>query len=422
MKELTIFSNTSAEEDSVFNALIELSAGNQVRIASAFFEDWRTLKTIAESAKSIELIVRLNEGTSSVALDEVIDLENVKVFYYTAHSFHPKLYVFGNKAAIVGSSNFTHSGLHTNAEMNILIPAANKLFPRLAQKFEGYKAAANNLTRDILRQYQEIEKSHKGNGGRSMDSAIQQQPWAKAPVNSNTQGTKPSEWNKHQAFIQKYEAFLGNFQILKTECEKNLYIMKLGEKIPLRVVIDQFLNWIKETKISGRSYLKVPVRDIPGLQQSVSTALKEFAKDAPDIDYAAKNYKTLSSALGSVESINGLTQKHLGAAVSRIYAFSTYIGRYHSEEGPEGFLDRNREEDIKKTLAYLLHGSDDFKTRIARATSDEEYRLHWFGDSSVTELYGWINSDGTPILNGRVKKAMRQLGFDIEILPGEDWE
>lgn len=420
--ELQLFSNTSAEEDHVINALTEYAAGEQVRIASAFFSDWKTLKRIAETAKTVELIVRLNDGTSSVALDEIIDLENVKVFFYTAQSFHPKLYIFGNRAALVGSSNITHSGLHTNAEMNVLIPGSSKIFPKLAQKFEGYKAGASNLTRVTLREYQEIEKRFKKPAGDSMDSELQRQSWAKAPLNANTEGRSHREWDKHQAFIAKYESFLGNFRILKAECEKDPRMMKLAKVVPLRIVIDQFLNWVKMNKIAGRSYLKQPLRDIPGLQRAIAAALREFTENPPSMEHAEENYRKLNAAFGSAAGLAGLGEKKLVEAAGHIYAFSTYIGRYRSEDGVEGFLELNGVDAVRKTFSYLLHGADDYKTRIAKASSDPDYRLYWFGESSVTELYGWVNTDDTPILNGRVKKAMRYLGFDIEIFHDEDWE
>ena len=50
----------------------------------------------------------------------------VDIRYFTSSKFHPKLYIFGNKIAFVGSSNLTDAGLGTrdkasNYEFNVLL-------------------------------------------------------------------------------------------------------------------------------------------------------------------------------------------------------------------------------------------------------------------------------------------------------------
>lgn len=45
-----------------------------------------------------------------------------------------------------------------------------------------------------------------------------------------------------------------------------------------------------------------------------------------------------------------------------------------------------------------------------------EYKLNEFGRSAVQELLGWVNKEGIPICNGRTVKALRYLGFNVEIL------
>ena len=38
-----------------------------------------------------------------------------------------------------------------------------------------------------------------------------------------------------------------------------------------------------------------------------------------------------------------------------------------------------------------------------------------FGRSAVQEFYGWMNSNNIPICNTRSFKALRFLGYDVEV-------
>ena len=43
------------------------------------------------------------------------------------------------------------------------------------------------------------------------------------------------------------------------------------------------------------------------------------------------------------------------------------------------------------------------------------YQIGNLSRSGVQELYGWLNDDGTPIRNSRTERALRWLGFDVEV-------
>jgi hypothetical protein len=70
---------------------------------------------------------------------------------------------------------------------------------------------------------------------------------------------------------------------------------------------------------------------------------------------------------------------------------------------------------IKKVITYLLHGKDDFISRMATCIFDEEYHLHHVGRSIIQELLGWVNRENIPICNGRTVKSLRYLGFNVVI-------
>lgn len=93
---------------------------DKIVIASAFFIDFKFFDEINSIFKgNIELYVSMRFPTSPDALKQVLTLSKVQCFYLN-ESFHSKIILFFKgdqlKKAIVGSSNFTTSGLDRNIE------------------------------------------------------------------------------------------------------------------------------------------------------------------------------------------------------------------------------------------------------------------------------------------------------------------
>lgn len=99
--------------------------------------------------KSLNLIVGVDqEGTSKEAL---LEINNLKINSYIFHQkespiFHPKIYLFEGATEIkliVGSSNFTATGLFQNVESSLLVEFSNddidgnKLLSELKEYFKG---------------------------------------------------------------------------------------------------------------------------------------------------------------------------------------------------------------------------------------------------------------------------------------------
>jgi len=77
------------------------------------------------------------------------------------------------------------------------------------------------------------------------------------------------------------------------------------------------------------------------------------------------------------------------------------------------FKRENRFEDVAETFEYLAFGGGDYIQRIYDCVYATDYKLKDFGENCTFELFGWINRDGIPPVNGRVLKALRYLGFNI---------
>ena len=68
---------------------------------------------------------------------------------------------------------------------------------------------------------------------------------------------------------------------------------------------------------------------------------------------------------------------------------------------------------VKATLGHLLHGSGGFIERLHDVLYDAKYKLNYFAKFSALELYGTVKPEECPPMNGRMAKALRFLGFDL---------
>ena len=133
-----------------------MGQNSTVYIAVAFFTHSQFIKNLVSNNCKVYLIIRLGFPTNAHHLKEISNLDNVFIRFYTGTEFHPKLYVFDESGAFVGSSNLTGSGIHTNQELNIFIEPEDPVFETLKEIFFDYWEHASPLTIDVLNKYDAI--------------------------------------------------------------------------------------------------------------------------------------------------------------------------------------------------------------------------------------------------------------------------
>ncbi len=86
---------------------------------------------------------------------------NVEIRYFTDSAFHPNLYVFGLRAALVGSANLTNAAITSNQEVMLSITAEDPRFDSLTNLYSEYWAQSAVLTSEVLSIYQAICKKYE---------------------------------------------------------------------------------------------------------------------------------------------------------------------------------------------------------------------------------------------------------------------
>lgn len=406
---MRLINNTNKPNDRMQKCLLDQGKNTQVRIATAFFTDEKAALEMVKNNCTIEMIIRLDIGTSYEALKKIINNQNISIRYFTGKYFHPKFYIFGNRIAYLGSANFTDKGLTTNNEACVEIDSEEPVFEDLRSTFWDYWNEAAPLTEDVLEKFNECTK------GLNIPETFRTVEAAIGKVEFNNVGRKPvrgkSKEKEISLFRKNYQLYIQKFNILKDIYQKT-GCRKFPE-LPLRVEIDRFLWWIREYHAIGDSFHNDEM-DIESVKDKVVPLIKEF--EIVENNYLTKNavndYVSIANAFSSTEAIKNMNFEEMYSTLLKVHAFhdrAWHVGGLEMME--KTFKKDNPLEKIQNTISYLLFGKDDYEERIVNCITESEYKLYGFADHCITELYGNVNKDEIPTRNGRTLKSMEWLGF-----------
>jgi len=410
-----LFSNSKIRRDFLRSKLEALGKNRDVFIAVAFFTYAELIEKFLNNNCTVYLIFRLGFPTNPRHLEKIISKKNILIRYYTDPSFHPKLYIFENEAAFVGSSNLTDSGILTNQELNIKIDFDNPIFEELNKIFFEYWEHAKPLTQGDLSKYKLIWSNLvdiNADAEQKIEKRIGNVCFPN--ISRPDKDKKNKKRIYHEKLLKRYQNFLDKFNTLK-----ELYL-DIGERkvtedqLPIRIEIDQFLNWIRKTKAQGKTYEDAPTRNCTDLHNFIQDNIRIFlsAEFLDIIEVYQNRYPLISTNLSSPLKINRLTEEELLTTISKIHAFAARFRYYGSiEQMLETFLKENGLDKIKDTLKHLLFGHGDFQLRIVDCVFNPKFDLRHFGVSCIEETFGWANTVEIPICNERTFISMQWLGF-----------
>lgn len=418
---MTLFTNSSAKRDFVENAVTDLGRNCSVQIASAFFSNYEVVKGLVERGCSVMLVVRLGAGTDPQALTEVLRLRDVQVRYFVDRGFHPKLFIFGGAAALVGSANLTKPGMRTNAEISVVLPSDDPRFDELVQVFSHYwdeaKALGDPAKDPTLDKFRRAIKETNSKPDSLVDTEVERVLGKHAFANIERGAVRqPVSTAFVDGFRRRHQAFLAAFKEVRDLYESTGKRLVTERELPLRIEVDQFFNWLV-VESEGVDESKAPVRRGEDRRAHVIDEIRRFQQSGWDASapIVREKYPTIARVLGSKQALTKVTRNELYEALLVVHAFRERM-RWH--EGGAAtmkarFHEVNEHDRVVSTLSHLLFDGGDYVKRIADCIYDRAYQLSNFGESCVQETFGWVNSEDVPIFNGRVQKALRLLGFEV---------
>jgi hypothetical protein len=420
-----VFANRSDKRDFVINELERRATGEcPVYIASAFFTHSDVVERILEKGCKVLMVVRLGFPTSPDAIEKVMSHPNLQLRIYTGHAFHPKLYIFGDETALVGSANLTRAALLTNQEVMVSVGSTDARFIELMAIFEDYWDGADVPTPGQLDIYKNLFKEYQKHQEKvdTLAREVLDKLGDKSPVNINRGQPKP---NKQSLFLSNfrktYQEAVSAFNVVRRVYEASGYRKAREEDVPLRIEIDSFISWVRETVAAGEAWKTEPLR-IESEQENMIAHLISTWRNTPwphfETRIVGENYPRLRRVFNSPESILAANDSDLFDALATLHSF---YDRFRFFEGglptwKKEFPTFNDPKRTRETLAYLVYGPGDIVQRMADAIYDPRYKLNEFGQANVQELVGWRNREELPIINGRTTKVLRYFGSKVRQL------
>ncbi|MEK6901908.1 MAG: phospholipase D-like domain-containing protein [Nanoarchaeota archaeon] len=420
-----LYTNRNTLSDFVKNGILSaIGGGTDVYIAVAFFTEPDVVQEMIKEGCRVRMVVRLGFPTNPLALKKLMNNSNVEIRFFTDKSFHPKLYIFGNKLALVGSANLTTSAILTNQEVVVSVASEDERFSELAALFSDYWEEANVLTEDDINKYESIYNRHKSavSGIGAVEDEVVKSIGKVVFSNINRGKTKKS---KESIFIESYrrtyQEAVTAFNKIR-EVYESVGRRKVDEdKIPLRLEIDSFLSFVRDEHASHEIWREQPL----GWDESKRKLLRQHIQDWFDTKWehfeetiVRKNYPLIKHVFSSPETIEASDSNNIVNALVVLHSFHDRLRFFQGglEALKKSFAKQNELRKIKDSFIHLLFGKGDVIRRMCDLIYDNSYKLNEFGQANVQELVGWVNKEELPVVNGRTTKVLRYYGFDVRQL------
>jgi HKD family nuclease len=365
-----IIDNENIKLKSILKEWIDKS--DEVMICSPFITTTDILFDLMESNIKFTLICRLSFPATPTLFSKLLDFPNTNksIYVYDDNSLHSKIYLFRrNKisiAAIIGSSNFTNSGIFSNKEYNIL----------MTEGFEQIEKYFKHIIKDSLCKLD--------------------QP----TINYYNTFYKPVELNERfkRAKISiklsdKYSNILDKFNYVKgiLENENNTVL-------PFTYVFDAFAHFFKIQIIKDYELLEFSKFNKKDLKKYFNI----FVNDYFDNNDLANRQKRFIQSQKIMNNLN---------AVSDIEIRSFFLGIHSIANGPgSGVRIKNIKNihiaELKELLNFIINSNLNMSHKYSIALTDNKkngLRVRFIGESAVGEIPGWLIPEEFPIINGKLE-------------------
>jgi hypothetical protein len=419
-----LWTNRNVLADFVQNGVNEFQAVvTDVFIAVAFFTEEKIVQDMLERGCHVRLIVRLGFPTRPAAIKSLMKNKNIEIRYFSDHSFHPKLYIFGDRVALLGSANLTKSALSTNQEVVISVEPEDPRFDELALLFGEYWNEAKVLTDDDLNAYVEAYERYRKsvNDVRRIDKEFQDRVGKTIFPNINRGKTKKSKENVFlENYRKTYQESVAAFEKVKAVYQSTGK-RKVDGSIPLRTEIDSFFSYIRDKHATQEKWKETSIGWGNDKQEIMLGHINEwFEIEWPHFEttICKVNYPLIINIFASEDAIEKATYEEITSALVVLHSFHDRLRFFRGglKTLVESFKSRNSLDKVKDSFKYLIYDGGDTVKRMANLIYDRTYKLDEFGQANVQELVGWVNNEELPVVNGRTTKVLRFYGFDVRQL------
>ncbi len=347
-----------------------IEKSDEVLICSPFITYNEILFDLIEHKFKMTLICRLSYPASPNLFTKLNKLlnKNQSIYVYENSSLHSKIYYFKENGkgliAIIGSSNFTHSGIYSNKEYNI---TTTKELNRIDEYFNDLKKDSfGKLSKEVIEYYKTFYKKPE-----------KEERYKEAKISNK--------------LVEDYSKTLDKFYLIKGILER-----ENNTKLPFTYVLDSFCHFFKIEMINDYSIHEPKLFDKELVKKYFKIFLDEYLnKDFNERKARYKLSKEISENLITIPSY-------------KIRRF--FLGIHSIASGPGSGIRKENIRNIeistlKELLKFLLESNLSMPQKYSIALTSVEkkgLRIPYIGESSVGEIPGWLIPEEYPIKNGKL--------------------
>lgn len=340
-------------------------------IVSPFLSSTDILFNILEQYSEIILITRLSPPATPDLFKKLHEYNNLKVYVYDDDSLHSKIYHLCNQnenITIIGSSNMTNGGLHSNKEFNI---AVKNIDYNINEYFKYLIANAySELNSSVIEYYKTIyKKPEKTNRFKriKLDNKI---------------------INEYTNVLNKYLSIKGVIEIYN------------NTDLPFTYLYDSFAHQFK-TKIIKDYDFKSKKLNKNDLIKYFKIFLEKYF-DNEDLEWRKNKF------INNMEIKNQYND--LGKEIIHNFIQGLHCVSFGSGSGVrKRELSKTNVNEFKKAIDFILNERIEMPQKIAILLTDKKkggLKIDYLGKSSIQEIPGWLLPDNYPIINEKFKYVL----------------
>lgn len=361
-------------------------------------------------------------------------------------SLHSKVIWWVGYGAYIGSANLTDRAWNSNIEAGVFLSESDLIelgmVEQISEFFENLKSLSISvdLTSEIIseqRKFLEFKKLYLKEQSKLSFAR-------KIPVwdGVNFVDQKTSSDKQRDNFSFEWQSAISIIRNISNQI-KDFRPIWIKEDTPAFWQVDQFLHayYYNQVRQADKTYPfeEFYQRNKSNPQAALISMLswwKELASPPSNENITLEDYAPSIRRFLSRERINKLSVEDLQKVLRATHATMDHLIKMSAsslgmpnstslskEERVPLFADwlfrqRNQKgQTVIELLNYVLYGGkpENMWERIYRAGKEDEFKFAHYGINSIAEVAGWARPEDTPPRNGRTNKALRALGYPVNV-------
>lgn len=360
---------------------------------------------------------------------------------------HAKVIWWKGAGLYIGSANLTQSAWYKNVEAGCFFneeEISDEMVAELNQMFRVLHEQSAPLTEELVKLMR--VRAHQIGKTRSDPAGFWSDPSVVSWPGLVTTSRSRAKDNNRRQFLAEWHSTLQDMRdigviISRPENRPNW----VAANIPTGAQADQFLHaHYYQRTFDGQlaqwamHHMKNRERRRDALLEAIDwwRNLKEAPRGEAEMLNSSAPY--LRNALDS-EALAKMDLDAFKEICSRVHAIIDYSRRVRNAKvqlpGGQHYSIPQKIEALANTiwmaragnganvaeqLGYILHGgsSENLPERLWEAVSGPKWKIEGLGISALGEIVGWALPERFPPRNGRTSKALRSLGYDVDVHVG----